>query len=78
MGRNMTDTKPVLTILVPVKDEEEAVAAFVARVSPILDALDDPAAKSWEILFVDDGSTDTTLAVSRLGRLSTARLRRTP
>ncbi len=54
---------PILTIVVPVKDEEAAVAAFVARVAPILDGLDDPAAASWEILFVDDGSTDATLAV---------------
>jgi polyisoprenyl-phosphate glycosyltransferase len=59
----MPVAKPVLTILVPVKDEEAAVAAFIARVAPILDALDDPAAKAWDILFVDDGSTDSTLAV---------------
>ena len=71
----MTDTKPVLTILVPVKDEEEAIAAFVARVSPILDGLDDPAAKSWEILFVDDGSTDTTLAVIAAAHARDARVR---
>jgi len=54
--------EPILTILVPVKDEEAAIAPFVARVTAILDALDDPAAKAWEILFVDDGSGDATLA----------------
>ena len=59
----MTAAMPILTILVPVMNEEEAIAPFVARVAPILDALDDPAARAWEILFVDDGSTDTTLAV---------------
>ena len=52
----------VLTIIVPIKDEEAAITAFVARVVPILDQLEDPASKSWEILFVDDGSTDTSLA----------------
>lgn len=51
----------ILTILVPVKDEEMGIAPFVARVTAVLNALEDPAAKSWEILFVDDGSTDATL-----------------
>jgi polyisoprenyl-phosphate glycosyltransferase len=60
-GAFMAASKPVLTILVPVKDEEEAIAPFVARVSAVLDGLKDPAAKNWEILFVDDGSTDETL-----------------
>jgi polyisoprenyl-phosphate glycosyltransferase len=59
----MSAREIILSIIVPVKDEEAAIAAFVARVTPILDGLNDPAAKSWEILFVDDGSTDTTMAV---------------
>jgi glycosyltransferase involved in cell wall biosynthesis len=50
-----------LTIIVPVKDEEEAIRAFVAQVVPVLEAMDDPAAHSFEILFIDDGSTDQTL-----------------
>jgi len=58
----MKATRPILTILVPVKDEEESIARFVARVRRVLDGLADPAAKSWEILFVDDGSNDATLA----------------
>lgn len=57
----MTAIQPILTILVPVKDEEEAIAPFVARVARTLDGLSDPAARAWEILFVDDGSTDATL-----------------
>lgn len=56
----MTGVPPLLTILVPVKDEEDGIAPFVSRVSVILDALDDP--EGWEILFVDDGSRDRTLA----------------
>jgi polyisoprenyl-phosphate glycosyltransferase len=54
-------TVPILSIIVPVKDEEEAIAPFIARVGAVLDRLDDPAAKAWEILFVDDGSSDATL-----------------
>jgi len=55
---------PILSLIVPVKDEEESVAAFVGRVAPILDGLfaDVPPQLAWEILFVDDGSTDNTLA----------------
>lgn len=56
--------KPVLTLIVPVKDEELAVAPFVAEVGPLLDRLL-PAGNgppTWEILFIDDGSEDATLA----------------
>ena len=56
----MTAASPLLTILVPVKDEEEGIAPFVSRVSAILDGLNEP--DGWEILFVDDGSRDRTLA----------------
>lgn len=55
-------TDLILSIIVPVKDEEEAIAPFVARVGAVLDRLDDPASAAWEILFVDDGSSDATLA----------------
>jgi glycosyltransferase involved in cell wall biosynthesis len=50
----------VLSLIAPVKDEEEAIAPFLARVAPILDGLF--ADGAWEILFVDDGSEDDTLA----------------
>jgi glycosyltransferase involved in cell wall biosynthesis len=53
-----------LSVLVPVKDEEEALPVFLKRVKPVLDALRlDGKPVSWEILFVDDGSEDQTLAV---------------
>lgn len=50
---------PLLSIIVPVKNEERNVAPFLARVQPILDSV--AADEGWEILFVDDGSTDHTL-----------------
>jgi len=54
---------PILSLIVPVKDEEGAIAPFLERVAPILDGLlaagSEPA---WEIVFVDDGSEDATLA----------------
>lgn len=55
---------PVLSLIVPVKDEEEAVLPFVERVAPILEELfpDARLNAAWEILFIDDGSEDRTLA----------------
>lgn len=53
------NTQPLLSIIVPVKDEEDAIAPFVARVAPILSAI---CGQDWEILFIDDGSTDATMA----------------
>lgn len=66
---------PILSIIVPVKDEEEAIAPFVTRVGAALDALDDPAATSWEIIFIDDGSTDMTLAAIAAAHQSDPRVR---
>ena len=51
---------PILTLIAPVKDEEEAIEPFLSRVTPILDGLF--ADGAWKILFVDDGSEDNTLA----------------
>ncbi|MEO6579587.1 MAG: glycosyltransferase family 2 protein [Sphingomicrobium sp.] len=51
----------VLSVIVPVKDEEQAIAPFVKRVVGVIEKLVDPAATSFEILFVDDGSTDGTV-----------------
>jgi polyisoprenyl-phosphate glycosyltransferase len=68
-------TVPILSIIVPVKDEEDAIAPFVARVGAVLDALDDPAAKAWEILFVDDGSSDATLAAIIIANQADSRIR---
>jgi glycosyltransferase involved in cell wall biosynthesis len=53
-------TTPLISVLAPVKDEEAAIGHFVARVTAVLDALREP--EDWEILFVDDGSSDGTLA----------------
>jgi glycosyltransferase involved in cell wall biosynthesis len=56
--------RPLVSVIVPVKDEEDAIQPFITRVSAVLDALRDPAGDAvlWEILFVDDGSSDATLA----------------
>ena len=64
-----------LSIIVPIKDEEEAIGPFLARVGEVLGKLDDPAAGSYEILFVDDGSSDSSLTRIREANASDARIR---
>jgi glycosyltransferase involved in cell wall biosynthesis len=63
--RRSNSKLPILSLIVPVKDEEEVVTIFLDRVRSVLQSLDDPAGRSFEILFVDDGSTDRTLEVLR-------------
>jgi glycosyltransferase involved in cell wall biosynthesis len=64
-----------LSLVIPVKDEEEAIVIFLARVVPILEALDDPAARSFELFFVDDGSSDRTLDIIRTANAADPRIR---
>ena len=64
-----------LSLVVPVKDEEEAIVAFLARVVPLLERLDDAAARSFEIMFIDDGSSDRTLEVIREAHARDPRVR---
>ena len=64
-----------LSLIVPVKDEEKAVPAFLSRVVPLLEKLDDPASRSFEILFVDDGSSDGTLAAIKAANAADRRVR---
>ena len=67
--------RPILSVIVPVKDEEVAIAAFVTRVAAVIEALSDPAATSYEILFIDDGSTDATMAAIAAAHLLNPRVR---
>lgn len=45
-----------LSVVIPVLDEVEVLPALSARLAPALDAL----GLSWEVVFVDDGSSDDT------------------
>src|SRR6187549_1522419 len=64
-----------LSLVMPVKDEEVAIGPCLARLIPVIEALDDPAARSFEILFVDDGSSDSTLDVIRKANAADPRVR---
>ena len=68
-------TAVILSIIVPVKDEEDAIEPFVSRVRSVVEALPDPASKSFEILFVDDGSTDSTMERIRAAHAADKRVR---
>ena len=64
-----------LTLIIPVKDEEAAIGPCLDRVIPILQGVADAASKSFEILFVDDGSEDSTLEVIRRANAADPRIR---
>ena len=70
------EDRPLISLIVPVKDEEEAIDGFVTRVSAVLNALRTPdgADVGWEILFVDDGSQDATLAAIMAANLRDPRV----
>jgi polyisoprenyl-phosphate glycosyltransferase len=52
-------SRPTVSIIAPCYNEAEAIACFYAELSRVLDSLD---SFQFEILLVDDGSTDGTLA----------------
>jgi len=64
---------PLLSVVVPVKNEEQAILPFVERVGAILDGI--AGQEGWEILFVDDGSSDSTMAAIVAANLSDPRVR---
>ena len=51
----------MLSIVVPAYNEEQRLPATLVRMRSFLDGRDEP----YEVLIVDDGSTDNTLAMSR-------------
>ena len=52
-----SSTPPLLSVVVPCYDEEAVISLTHARLSGVLDGLSGVA---WEILYVDDGSRDST------------------
>jgi len=52
---------PALSVVIPVYNEEEGLPALFARLYPALDAL----GMTYEVIFIDDGSSDRSAAVLR-------------
>lgn len=50
---------PKYSVVIPLKNEEENIADLISELEPVMESLKSP----WELLCIDDGSTDQTLAV---------------
>jgi len=51
--------RPVLSVVVPAYNEQEVLRTFHARLVPVMDSIGLP----WEVVYVNDGSRDTTLQI---------------
>ena len=56
----MTDAANRFSVVVPLRNEEEVLPALVDRLTPTLDGLKG----EWEVILVDDGSTDATYGLA--------------
>src|SRR3954453_17542222 len=59
MDQTLTETKPELSLFLPVLDEEENLRPMHAKIRSALDQL----GKTAEVIYVDDGSTDNSLPI---------------
>jgi glycosyltransferase involved in cell wall biosynthesis len=66
---------PALSVIAPVKDEEEAIAPFVEKVAAVLEGIEGVGRGGFEILFIDDGSDDGTLDAIRRAHQRDPRVR---
>ena len=53
-----TAVRPTFSVVVPAFDEADGIAAFHGRLAPVMERLG-----NWEVVYVNDGSRDATLAV---------------
>jgi cellulose synthase/poly-beta-1,6-N-acetylglucosamine synthase-like glycosyltransferase len=61
---------PSLSIVVPAYNEADSLPALYRRLAPILDGL----GESWELVLINDGSTDATLDVMQRLRAQDQRI----
>ena len=60
-----------LSVVIPVLNEERGIAPLLARLTPVLEA----SGESWEVVFIDDGSTDGTIAELRAAHSKDRRIK---
>ena len=77
LGEESPDRHVLISIVVPVHNEAGGVEPFLARTRPIVEAVTAPLAPAatFEILFIDDGSTDDTLGELQAARAADPRIR---
>ena len=63
--------QPELSVITPVYNESRNIEALLKRLVPVLERC----AASFEIIFVDDGSTDDTLDLLRAAHAEDPRIR---
>ena len=51
--------KPIYSVVIPVKDEDKNIKDLVEELQPVMTALQSP----WELIYVDDGSSDGSSAI---------------
>ena len=59
MSQRSTSSVPALSVVVPLLNEEASIAALVEAVCTALEEQG-----PWELVLVDDGSTDATVAIA--------------
>ena len=62
--------QPTFSIVVPLYNEEEVVEQFHARLVPVMESLGAP----WEVIYVNDGSQDRSLAILEAMRAADPRI----
>jgi undecaprenyl-phosphate 4-deoxy-4-formamido-L-arabinose transferase len=60
-AKKKTNDTPELSVVIPVYNEQESLATLFKRLYPALDALE----RDYEIIFIDDGSADRSVAMLR-------------
>ena len=72
----MTDTRPLISVIIPAYNEETHISATLRDVIAYLEGLGER--YRWEIVVVDDGSSDGTLEAIRALAATEPRLRAAP
>jgi glycosyltransferase involved in cell wall biosynthesis len=57
----MADIAPVLSLILPIFNEEEIIPELDRRLRLFFEDIGDPVGQSWEVIFVNDGSRDKSL-----------------
>jgi len=68
-------SRPTLSVIIPVFNEEEVIPELDRRLRAFLASMTDVLADSWEVIFVNDGSKDGSLAHLRKMAESESRFR---